>query len=106
MWACDYCGREYENHYDARYNCPCRKLPWRSRFIRGLFKLASYSIFGFGAGVFLAFLEFGLVGIPFREVWTLGGKIGLVVGFIWGLAASIHVPAPIPRDESLPKEVG
>jgi hypothetical protein len=100
MWACGYCGQEYEKLFDARWNCPCRKAPDAARFRRtralwGLYLLATRTLFGVALGLVMVFLEFELGwGGLFLE-WDAGGQIGLFVGLAWGFLAWRGLPEPI-----------
>ena len=101
MWACGYCGQEYEKFYDARWNCPCRKSPdairfRRTRFFWGLYVLTNRTLIGLALGLACVFIEFQLGWFGGVLVqWDTGAGIGLIVGFVWGLLAWNGLPEPI-----------
>jgi hypothetical protein len=101
MWACVYCGQEYEKLYDARWNCPCRRAPdairfRRTRFLWGLYVLTTRTLLGVAIGLGLVLIAFQLSWFPGLFVpWGDGAGVGLIVGFVWGLYAWNGLPEPV-----------
>ncbi len=93
MWACRFCGREFEQLYDACHNCPCRADPDTVKLRRHRsWSLLGRLALGMMVGFLLGALTFGLPQAD--DVGSLfgAGMVGLVIGIIWALTRWIAAP--------------
>jgi hypothetical protein len=109
MWACSICGAEYENLYDARWNCDCRQDPdairaRRERTIQRLRSLVVRVVLGPVIGWATGAIGFLAGAFPFFDGFNLGAGIGLLmgllVGTLWGVSAWCTAPYITRRESS------
>jgi hypothetical protein len=91
MWTCDFCGREYEKLYDARWNCPCRSDPEaakarKARAIRTLGRFTVRIPMGIVIGSAVGPAIFHFAELPVVDGIGFGAVVGFFVGVLWGLS--------------------